>query len=200
MRKNRSQTAAAAKRRRFIDELAEMMESIIFSVFIVILVFTFLFRMSTVEGPSMQPTLYTGDRLIASHLFYTPENGDVIIIESGALKKRLVKRVIALENQEINIDFESGKIYVDGEELNEQVYTEGAELTSDYFINEITQVDEGGFTYPLRVPKGCVFVMGDNRNNSTDSRNARLGCVPVEEITGKVIFRIYPFTKLGTIK
>lgn len=184
------------------DDLMDLVESVLVSVFVVLLVFTFLCRIATVEGDSMLPTLHNGDRLILSNLGYTPEHGDIVIfncdsaytldaqnqpVESPGLGKRLVKRVIATEGQQIQIDFQTGTVTLDGEVLTEP------------FLNTPTTWNAGAFAYPLTVPEGYVFVMGDNRNDSRDSRDPGVGLVDVDSIVGKVLFRAYPLSKLGTV-
>ena len=105
----------------FLNDAAEIVESILLSVFIVLLVFTYLFRLSDVSGPSMEPTLTEKDRVVISPLFYTPEQNDIIIVNSSKLDKLIVKRVVALEGQSVDIDFEKGIVSVDGEPLDEQL-------------------------------------------------------------------------------
>ncbi len=169
------------------EELLDWVETVVFAFFIVILIFTFLLRNANVEGDSMLPTLNNGDRLIVSHINYTPDNGDIVIVnaEHPALDKAIVKRVIALPGQTVDIDFSSGSVKVDG-----------AELKEDY-INELTFFDAGAHAYPVQVPENCIFVMGDNRNNSTDSRSEYVGFVPVDDVLGKVVLRIFPFNRIG---
>lgn len=169
------------------EEFFDWVETIIFAFFTVILVFTFLLRIAVVSGESMLPTLQDKDRLIVSYLFYTPKNGDIVIVdcEDSILDKVIVKRVIATAGQTVDIDFDAGTVKVDGALLEES------------YINNLTQLDEGAHEYPVTVPEGCVFVMGDNRMNSTDSRSPLVGFVPVDDILGKVVLRIFPFSSIG---
>ena len=115
------------------------------------------------------------------------KNGDIVIVnnDNPALEKVIVKRVIATEGQTVDIDFDSGEVKVDGKVLQED------------YINNLTLLDEGGHNYPVTVPENCVFVMGDNRMNSTDSRSPLVGFVPEDEILGKVSLRIFPFSRFG---
>lgn len=169
------------------EEFLEWVETIIFAFFAVILIFTFLLRQANVDGESMVPTLQNGEKLIVHHLFYTPEKGDIVIVDSSNLGKPIVKRVIAEGGDTIDINFDTGAVTVNGEVLDEP------------YINDLTQRDEDGQVYPLTIPDGYYFVMGDNRMNSLDSRSAAVGLVPEDEIMGKVVFRIWPFDRIGTV-
>lgn len=188
--------------RSILGDLLDLIESILCSVFLVFLVFTFLFRIATVEGASMVPTLVNGDRLIISELGYTPQQGDVVIInarksyqldsaqqvvESEGLNKLIVKRIIALGGQKVDIDFNTGTVTVD-----DQVLQEG-------YINTLTTRDEGGMQFPVVVPEGYVFVLGDNRDISKDSRHPNVGFVSESEIMGKALLRVFPLDKFGKV-
>jgi signal peptidase I len=150
---------------------------------IIVLVFLLLFRVAVVSGPSMLPTLTDGDYLLLlSSVFYrNPEPGDVIVVSTKEYNngEPIIKRVIATAGQTVNIDFAQGIVYVDGKELNEPY------VLSPTYLNE-------GMSFPYTVPKNCVFVMGDNRNNSMDSRNPSIGAVDKREILGKVILLMIP--------
>ncbi|MBE6854468.1 MAG: signal peptidase I [Ruminococcus sp.] len=186
-----------------LDDICDLAESVLVSVFVVLLLFTFVFKVATVEGDSMKQTLHDGDRLILSDINYTPEYGDVVIINSWdaylfdangnpvageGLNKRVVKRIIATGGQTLDIDFKTGTVTVDGAVLDEP------------YINNPTTRDEGAFTYPITIPEGYVFVLGDNRGVSKDSRHPNVGLVAEVDIVGKVLLRVYPFSDFGTIE
>lgn len=154
--------------------------------------FTYVLDRSVVEGDSMVPTLHNDDFLISSRVFdIDPE--DIVIINSTKLDKRIVKRVIATAGQKVDIDFENGLVFVDDQPLNEQLYNKGEKLVADYYVNTLTTVDMGAFSsYPMVVPEGYIFVLGDNRNISLDSKSNRLGLVPVSEVKSQVIVKCKP--------
>ena len=199
-------------------EIFEWAYSIVIAIIIAFLIKGFLFDIVKVDGQSMFPTLEHNDRLIVTKLGYEPKQGDIIILDSnysaretyftmlaqneGAeklsavqkikegfslpddLKKvYYVKRIIATEGQ--TVDIRDGKVYVDGEELDEP-----------YFSGE-TYATDSVIKYPFTVSEDCVFVMGDNRGNSTDSRSSRLGEVNEGAILGKSQLRIFPFNSIG---
>lgn len=168
-----------------INEILDWINSILFGIFVVLILFTFVVKQVKVDGRSMLPTLENGERLFITNWFYTPENGDIVVAKSEGINKNIIKRVIAKEGQEVNIDFENGIVYVDGEQLYEP------------YINNLTRLDEEGHNYPVIVPDNCYFVMGDNRMESKDSRHPDIGFINEEDIIGKAFFRWLPFNRFG---
>lgn len=157
-------------------------QALIIAVVSVVLLFTFCIRMIGVSGPSMQDTLYTGDQLLVLNApFCRFKAGDVVVINdyNAQLNETLVKRIIAVGGQTVDIDFSSGVVYVDGEALDEP------------YTKEPTYSDEG-MTFPLTLAEDEVFVMGDNRNHSTDSRDPRLGPVKEAYLQGKALLLLMP--------
>ena len=163
-------------------ELFDWLQCIVFAVIIVIFIFIFVGRTIGVDGESMYGTLHNRDRVVASNLFYTPRNNDIIIFHSPSARFNgtpLVKRVIATAGQTVDIDFVSGMVILDGVVLYEP------------HINFPTH-DRDGFVGPVTVPDGYVFVLGDNRNNSVDSRSDDVGFVDTRYILGRVLFLLLP--------
>lgn len=160
----------------------EWAEAAIFALVCVVLVFTFLFRIVGVDGESMQNTLMNHDRLILTRLPYTPERGDIVVINRYTAEP-LVKRVIAVEGDTIDIDPETLLVSVNGTVIDEP------------YLDCLTPLL--GFEGPLTVGEGQVFVMGDNRVNSHDSRSSDIGLVRVKDIMGKAVFRIWPLNSIG---
>ena len=161
-------------------EVLDWVQSVVSIVIVLTLLFVFVGRHISVDGSSMTNTLQHKDSVFITKMFYKPEFGDIIILHADAYEEiPLVKRVIATEGQTVDIDFEAHTVTVDGVVLDEP------------YIREQTRVRED-FTGPVTVPKGCVFVMGDNRNGSQDSRSDRVGFVDTRNILGKVHFIIMP--------
>ena len=164
-------------------DLYEWVQSLVGSVLVVVAIFTFVIRMMGVDGHSMLNTLQHGDRLLVvnSMLYHDYKYGDIVILRKDGVfdDDPIVKRVIAVEGQTVDIDFTAGAVYVDGQALEED------------YIREPTYTAEGT-EFPLTVPEGSIFVMGDNRNGSSDSRDYRLGTVDTRYVIGKAAFLIFP--------
>ena len=167
----------------------EWVQSLMAALIVCVLVFSFTVKVIDVVGTSMVPTLQNGDKMIVSSLFYEPKQGDVVVFKKDQYdpNKALVKRVIATEGQEINIDFDLGIVYVDGEEIHE-------DYIADLTYNKLN------FIGPKTVPENCVFVMGDNRNMSTDSRKTEIGMVDKRLIIGRAYAVIFPASDIGVIE
>lgn len=169
------------------SEVYDWLQTIVSALLVSILILSFFFRTIRVIGPSMQPSFYDADRVIISSMFYEPKQGDVVIVRKLAFQEDpIIKRVIAVGGQTVKIDFQQGIVYVDGKALDEQYIAAPTHNALD-FRGEVT------------VPENCVFIMGDNRNDSTDSRYSIIGCVDKRYILGKVLFRYYPLNKFGAI-
>ncbi len=207
------------KKINWLKELWEWVYTIAIAIAIAFLIKTFLFDIVKVDGSSMYPTLVDGDRLIVSRLNYKPKTGDIVILDSTYkdrqsyydtvaksegkeelgifdkitvklpqnLKKRFyVKRVIAMPGQ--TVDIKDGKVYIDGELFEEEYY------------KGITSPIDSVMQFPLTVEEGTVFVMGDNRPRSKDSRSHELGLVPFKALLGKSQVRIWPLSEIGITK
>ncbi len=172
-------------------ELLEWLELFAYSVAAVLLIFTFICRVAVVSGPSMEKTLHEGQILLVSDLGYEPRRGDVIVFQSNEIydNEAIVKRVIATEGQTVDIDFDTWTVTVDGVALEED------------YVNFIEGVRMRGsdFDFPQQVAPGHIFVMGDNRNHSADSRSAEIGQVDSRSVLGKVLVRIFPLNTFGSI-
>ncbi len=164
---------------------------LVFSVIPVVLFFCFIGRTIGVEGSSMHPTLEERDRVIISRLFYTPKQGDIVVISkrSELFPDPIIKRVIATEGQTIRFNFDTGEVWVDGDLLEEEYIAEATRRKEDL---------QSGVDY--KVPDDCVFVMGDNRNRSSDSRRNEIGMVDERNILGRVLIRLFPLKQFGRVR
>ena len=170
-------------------ELYDWIQCLLAALIICVLLFVFFIRVIDVVGGSMNNTLFNNDKMLVSGLFYKPKVGDVVVFKKDEYdpNKALVKRVIAVEGQEINMDFANGIVYIDGVAIKEDYITE-------FTYNKLD------FIGPKKVPEGCVFVMGDNRNMSIDSRKSEIGMLDNRLILGKAYFVIYPLSGIRAIK
>lgn len=176
---------------RIIDWVFDIAEMFVFVLAAVLVLTSFFFKHSVVEGESMMNTLADGDHLIISDVFYTPKRGDIIVFEdySTALKKAVVKRVIGLPGETVEVKKNKIGIF--------EVYINGEYLDEEYAYNDIKPNFNGEGVWT--VGEGEIFVMGDNRYNSTDSRDYRVGTIDIDSILGKVLFRFLPFEKFGEV-
>lgn len=158
------------------------------AVIILILLFSLVLRPAAVIGNSMLPSFNSGDRVACIHSFSGYERGDVIIISHATrMDESIIKRVIAVGGDTVDIDFYKGTVSVNGQELDEPYVNTPTNLSYD-------------MTFPVTVPEGKLFVLGDNRNDSLDSRSTDIGFINENKVLGKVVFRFYPFNKIGIIK
>ena len=208
--KDDKQAKEPTEKIRKVDSLFDFIELFVFTLAAVFIITSFFFRYSTVEGSSMMNTLEDGEKLILSSFLYDPKPGDVVVVQdrSTALKDPIVKRVIAVGGQRVTVTRTT--IYVDGVALDEDyVYTgdyyNPLNGSRDYYYDVepcealIENVVEykPGVSYEILVPDDEIFVMGDHRNNSKDSRS--IGTMHEDAIIGKVVLRFFPFDKFGTI-
>ena len=180
-------------------ELLEWVEVLCFAIIAVVVVFSFIFRVATIDGNSMKNTLHHQDKIVITNWNYEPKQGDIVVISRNVensikgqvtSEEPIIKRVIAVGGQTVNIDFkDGGKVYVDGVELKE-----------DYLGSPTTNI--GDVEFPVYIPKGHVFVMGDNRSDSMDSRFSNIGdggIIDNRYILGHAVFRFFPFDKIGEL-
>lgn len=169
----------------------EWLEMFVSCFSVVLLIVTFIVRQSPVIGTSMTKTLHENDVVIVNELFYKPRQGDIIVAQSVPLgyDEPIVKRVIATGGQTVDIDFDTWTVYVDGQVLDEPyvLYHEGVPM------------HEADISFPLDVPEGYIFVMGDNRNGSMDSRDSRVGLIDERMVVGHVVLRLLPLTSFGIL-
>lgn len=188
-------TAGAApekgpKRSSGVEAFYEWMEAAVFSLVLVTLVFSFFFRIVGVDGDSMMDTLLDHDRLILRSAFYTPDYGDIIVIYRADDPEPLIKRVIAMEGDTIRLDLEKNEVYLNGELLEEPYI--------DYPLRRGIEWDEDGDN-EVTVPEGKLFVLGDHRNNSKDSRDEAVMFVDANNVMGEAVFRLFPFDRFGPL-
>ena len=165
----------------------EWYDALLFALTLVLVILLFVFRTVTVDGSSMEPTLYDGEQLIARSFFYQPARGDIVVVYGYSyFGSPLVKRVVAVGGDTLDIDFSNGDVFVNGELLNEPYISAPTMRPHDV-------------TFPLTVPEGTLFVMGDNRPYSKDSRNSEVGFIDQRDILGKVVLRVLPVNRFGAV-
>lgn len=170
------------------SEIYEWLQCLVSALLICVLVFAFFVRIIDIKGSSMVPSFHNGDSVIISNLFFEPEQGDIVVLRKLAFQEEpIIKRVIAIEGQTLDIDFNTGTVYVDNVPLAEPYIAEPT----------LTPIDFDG---KITVPENHIFVMGDNRNHSTDSRYSVIGCVDRRYIMGKVLLRLLPLRSFGLIE
>ena len=186
------------EKKQFKKDVFDWVEILVHAILAVVLCFSFLFRIATIDGESMTNTLQNGEKVIITNLAYEPKAGDIVVISrnrensvytANVGNKPIIKRIIATEGQTVDIDFEKGVVYVDGVALEEGYTRTPTNLKYD-------------IDFPVRVDEGCVFVLGDNRNNSLDSRSSQIGdygMIDTRYILGHAVCRIFPFDKIGKI-
>ena len=170
------------------NSLLVTLHDLAFLITAVLLAFSLLFRVVVVSGPSMNETLVDGDwlLLVGNVLYREPKQGDIIVASKDSFDDGapIIKRVIATEGQTVDIDFNIGVVYVDGVALEE-----------DYTLTPTNLYE--GIQFPIVVEEGCIFVMGDNRNKSKDSRSVEIGLIDTREVLGKAVFLIMPGSEGG---
>ena len=173
-----------------LQDFVEIVDAVIIAIVSAVLALSLVFRTGYVDGPSMNSTMSNGDRYIVSGFLYNPKVGDIVVFQPEMSEDDYslwVKRIIATEGQTVDINGD-GEVYVDGVRLTEP-YLDSHQKTLPKSYSNVK--------FPLTVPAGQVFVMGDNRLDSTDSRN--IGCIDIRKILGKVLFRFSPLESFGVV-
>ncbi len=185
--------SVAPKVHRAFQEAYGWLETFAVTLLVLVAIVAFLGRYAPVDGSSMSPTLTNGDLVVISQVGYTPAQGDVVVVQSKSYgyDRPLVKRIIATGGQTVTIDYDFWQITVDGTVLQEPYVLRG------YGPMETGDQPKGIHTFT--VPQGKLFVMGDNRNGSCDSRYRIVGYIDERLVVGKVLFRLFPFSAFGTI-
>ncbi len=177
---------ANPKKKTTSETVLEWAEELVIAVVIIAMAFTFLFRVITVTGTSMVPNFNDGDRVLVTGFSFGLKQGDVVVI-TNVLEEPIIKRVIATEGQTVDFDYDMKSVLVDGQLVDETVFG---------LKNGITDLPYTSFElleFPQKVPEGCIFVLGDNRAVSEDSRYQVVGMIDTRNVLGKALFRLFPF-------
>ena len=182
----------------FVADLFDWLDVFVKAIIVVVILFTAVFKIATIDGESMENTVFHGEKVIISNFLYKPKQGDIVVVSrnyknSADCYERnsepIIKRVIATEGQTVDINFETGVVYVDGKPLKEPYTKTPTNLSYDV-------------KFPITVKDNCVFLLGDNRNASLDSRSSSIGSdgtgqIDKRYVLGRVLTRIYPLNKIG---
>ena len=199
---NMDDTGSVSQKRPGGEAVYDVVESVIISIAVIFILFTFIFRICVVDGRSMEDTLYDGENLIVTNLGRAPRRGDIVVFhETGYYNEPLVKRVIAVGGEYVDIkSTESGltvsvsdRVDEDGRLVDPEV------LSEDYAVYRDIAPRYSYDNYPVYVPEGYLFVLGDNRNHSSDSRFDGLGLIDERRLLGKVVIRVTPFSRFGKV-
>ena len=176
-----------------VKNIFDYVEMLAIAVAVVVILISFVFRLTVVVGGSMEQTLQPGQVLVITNLFYKPKTGDIIVIQpmTSDYTNPIIKRVIATEGQVVDIDFDTWQVTVDGVALDEPYVNRPSDTS--------VPMDCSYLSFPYTVEEGKLFVMGDNRNHSTDSRDIRFGPLDERYLLGKALFCLYPFDHFGGV-
>ena len=173
---------------RVAEYIYSVLSYLMICMLVIFCAFTFFVRLVSVDGDSMNPTLHTRDKIIISNFLYSPDYGDIIAIGQTDSDMAIIKRIVALPGDKVSINFETHIITINGKVIFED-YQVTAPISESYDM-----------TYPVSeftVPDDCVFVLGDNRNNSIDSRTDSVGFIKLDEINGKALIRLFPIGQIN---
>ena len=192
---NKEQNQLQDKKRHFMAEFLDYIEVFVFALCFVIILFSCFVRLCVVDGPSMENTLFDNEKLLVSNFAYTPEAGDIVVFHQTGnyYNQPIVKRVIAVEGETVDIKYGYHKMTVTVTDTN------GNQRVLEEPYIKMADVDRYRTSYSEKVPEGHLFVLGDNRNHSADSRTDEIGMVDERRVLGKVIFRVLPFSRIGTV-
>lgn len=176
-----------AVKSKYYTNVLDIVKPISIALIAMILMIVTGFHVVTVKGASMDTTLESGEAIVVTNFLYTPQCGDIVVInQESTLNKNIIKRVIAVEGQTLKLDYDNDKIFVDGKELNEP-----------YLKCTTFEGKRGDYEVPYVIPSGKLFVLGDNRGISLDSRSSSVGLIDAEDILGKAHFAVFPFNRIG---